>query len=65
MGWLFNDKMLMGVVVVLSMNYGGLFLVMGYLGFMVVGLLVSISCFVMLECYDNVCEYWLLMELWD
>lgn len=39
-GCLLNDKMLIGVVVSVVMNYGGLYLVIGYFVFIVVGILV-------------------------
>jgi NADP-dependent aldehyde dehydrogenase len=60
---LLNDKMPTGVAVSSAMNHGGPFPATGHPGFTAVGIPGSIRRFAVLECYDNVREERLPVEL--
>ena len=62
-GRLLNDKMPTGVAVSPAMNHGGPFPATGHPGFTAVGIPASLRRFAILECYDNVREYRLPVEL--
>jgi len=62
-GRLLNDKMPTGVAVSSAMNHGGPFPATGHPGFTAVGIPGSIRRFAALECYDNVREERLPLEL--
>ena len=62
-GRLLNDKMPTGVAVSSAMNHGGPFPATGHPGFTAVGIPGSIRRFAVLECYDNVREERLPVEL--
>lgn len=64
-GRLLNDKMPTGVAVVPSMNHGGPYPATGHPGFTAVGIPASIRRFAMLQCYDNVRDNRLPVELRD
>ena len=64
-GRLLNDKMPTGVAVSPAMNHGGPFPATGHPGFTAVGIPGSIRRFAALECYDNVREERLPVELRD
>ncbi len=64
-GRLLNDKMPTGVAVSSAMNHGGPFPATGHPGFTAVGIPGSIRRFAALECYDNVREERLPVELRD
>ena len=64
-GRLLNDKMPTGVAVSPAMNHGGPFPATGHPGFTAVGIPGSIRRFAALECYDNVREDRLPVELRD
>ena len=64
-GRLLNDKMPTGVAVVPSMNHGGPYPATGHPGFTAVGLPASMLRFSALQCYDNVRQHRLPVELQD
>jgi NADP-dependent aldehyde dehydrogenase len=64
-GRLLNDKMPTGVLVVPSMNHGGPYPATGHPGFTAVGIPASLLRFSMLQCYDEVREHRLPVELRD
>ena len=64
-GRLLNDKMPTGVAVSAAMNHGGPYPATGHPGFTAVGFPASIRRFAMLQCYDNVREHRLPLELRD
>ena len=64
-GRLLNDKMPTGVSVVPSMNHGGPYPATGHPGFTAVGIPASLLRFSMLQCYDEVREHRLPVELRD
>lgn len=64
-GRLLNDKMPTGVAVSPAMNHGGPYPATGHPGFTSVGIPASMLRFVMLQCYDNVREKRLPLELQD
>ena len=62
-GRLLNDKMPTGVAVSPAMNHGGPFPATGHPGFTAVGIPASLRRFAMLQCYDNVRDHRLPLEL--
>jgi NADP-dependent aldehyde dehydrogenase len=64
-GRLLNDKMPTGVAVSPAMNHGGPYPATGHPGFTAVGLPAAMRRFAMLQCYDNVREHRLPVELRD
>jgi NADP-dependent aldehyde dehydrogenase len=64
-GRLLNDKMPTGVAVSAAMNHGGPFPATGHPGFTAVGLPAAITRFSALQCYDNVRNERLPVELQD
>ena len=64
-GRLLNDKMPTGVAVVPAMNHGGPFPATGHPGFTSVGVPASLTRFAALQCYDEVRQHRLPVELRD
>ena len=64
-GRLLNDKMPTGVAVSPAMNHGGPFPATGHPGFTAVGIPASLLRFSALQCYDNVRQHRLPLELQD
>lgn len=64
-GRLLNDKMPTGVAVSPAMNHGGPYPATGHPGFTSVGIPASILRFAALQCYDNVRQHRLPVELRD
>ena len=64
-GRLLNDKMPTGVAVSPAMNHGGPFPATGHPGFTAVGIPASLLRFAALQCYDNVRQHRLPLELQD
>ena len=64
-GRLLNDKMPTGVAVVPAMNHGGPYPATGHPGFTAVGIPASLRRFAMLQCFDNIREHRLPLELRD
>ncbi len=64
-GRLLNDKMPTGVAVSPAMNHGGPFPATGHPGFTAVGIPASLLRFAALQCYDNVRQHRLPVELQD
>ena len=64
-GRLLNDKMPTGVAVTAAMNHGGPYPATGHPGFTAVGIPAALRRFGMLECYDNVRQERLPIELRD
>jgi len=62
-GRLLNDKVPTGVAVVPAMNHGGPYPATGHPGFTAVGIPASLERFTMLQCFDNVRDHRLPLEL--
>ncbi len=62
-GRLLNDKMPTGVAVSPAMNHGGPYPATGHPGFTAVGIPASLARFAVLQCFDNVREHRLPLEL--